>query len=807
MRYVCLVVVVGVWCGIGFGESGNPGTIDILQPATQVVIERKGERIPFASAKEALAAAVSGDVVLLGPGTHRGPLVVQTSGITLSGIAGARVNANSDTWKPEWKREPQYGPYAWSSPIPFQPVTMSIDQRVMIDMKEDRGGLAAHEKGIGRNGRVPLQGLFTWVGKTRRVVVSFARDLDPAKHLIEAAPLGASAIKVRDANDCVIQNLILTGGASGVLLQDTKNTTVRNCLIYGTDAGVRLYKGASFCKILGCDITWNSDAVNLDCDPHTIADDVWYAHKRYGSYDKFGISIDRTGENNEIAGNYIHEVWNGITTDDGVSKSEVESHYKNKVLKGIAEYNRGLKVHHNRIDLAMDEGLEPGNELVDHEWYSNVVTRARCAARLKTIMMGPFFFYDNLLLDSNDGMRLYKSSPPSANVYIFHNVIKFPTGVIYHKMDSVMWDNAWLKANLPKGTPNHHLYNNLFICNKPFGNSAVEDGQAVQPNYHGDYNLYTSRSDPNLVKRGIDVHSVFEGKPEFVDAAKGDYRLKPDSAGKGAGVDPKQLNLGVKLPEALTAVPPGKRPDAGLLGLDFGKTPHGPVSGLWALAQKQLNLGERDFSQFTIAPLRWVTTGKCDFLVKDLPVGDELLLAGHRASGKSYKITVKDEKGAVLATKDGYSLADKDGFKLPVPLKGAKQLTVSVDDEGVTQWRLDAGGATVGIDAGKGLSIRKYDGGRYIFDYPIAPGVESFTVSMHSKYPDSALEIARPGGKPERVDKTVKVETRGVAGVYRILVTFTKGAEIQVTGPETMVFFNKDQEAEPIRQLRGKPGF
>ena len=79
-----------------------------------------------------------------------------------------------------------------------------------------------------------------------------------------------------------------------------------------------------------------------------------------------------------------------------------------------SRYNRGLKVHHNRLDLTLDDALEPDGEVVDNQWHGNVVTRARCAARLKTLTMGPLYFYNNTLLDSLDGLRLPGAAGPWA---------------------------------------------------------------------------------------------------------------------------------------------------------------------------------------------------------------------------------------------------------------------------------------------------------------------------------------------------------------------------------------------------------
>jgi hypothetical protein len=775
-------------------------SVDFLKPATTVTLQHGQQKQACTDAREAVAKAVAGDVIILGEGTHQGPLVLSVSGVALKGVPGARVNGNSGDWHPLWQKEPAYGPYAYSSPIPFKPVTMTIDQRVMIDAEEDRGGLSVHQRGVGRNGRTPLGAVFTWLKKSSRVVVSFAGDLDPAKHLIEAAPAGTSAIAIRGADRCTVSGLVVTGGRSGVLLQDTKNSTVEKCLIYGVDAGVTFAEGARACRLLSCDITMNADGSNANCDPATgdIGNDVWNAHKKYGTYDKFGVLVDCTGEGNEIAFNYLYDVWDGITADDGISKDEIEAHYKEKVLKGISDYNTGLKVHHNRIDLAQDDALEPGGEMVGNQWYANVVTRARCAARLKTIEMGPYFFYGNVLADSFDGLRLYKSAPASANVYILNNVVLHKTGVIYHAMDTVAWNDPWLTANLPKGTPSFRIADNVFVCDNAFANHATDN--PVEPNYKADYNVYTCGPDALLAKRGLDEHSTFGAKVSFVDAANGDYHLAAAANAKA----PRDLALDVPLPPLLADAPAG----AGLPANDAQSAPHGPVSGLWEMARPQLGLGELDVRIYRITPLRWVSGGKIEFVLRDLPARDELPMTFVRSgvASASFKLTARDASGKVIATRGG-TKADKDGFTWNIAGKGVPEIRVAIEDEDAAQWRIEAAEqCKVGVVAGTALAMQKFDGGRFGLLYPVSAETKSFAVSARSKYPNCSVEVRRPDGQVARVENG-QVQTDGQAGNYRILVSFTKGASLKLDDPKAVLLLDPLQETVPFRPMWDKPGF
>lgn len=490
----------------GAQESGQ-SPVPLLAPAAGVVLERGTDAFQHATLAEALAAARADDVLRLAPGTHRGPVVLDRPGLVLRGEPGARIDANESGWTPQWTPAPQFGRHAFTTPIPFAPGGVTLDDRALIDARESRGGLTIHADGVGRGGRSVLQGLFTWIEKQGLLLVSFAQPLNPLEHRIEVSRRDIATVTIRDADRCRVENLILTGGAAGIRFERTRDSVARQCLVYAVDAGVVFGPAATDCRVQSCDITWNPDALGIDCDPASglAGDDAWKAHKQFGTYDKYGILAHCSGEGNEVDGCYLYNVWDGISTADGVGKNDVREHFETYVFKGISRFNRGLKVHHTRIDLALDDAMEPGNELVGAEWHHNVVTRARCGVRFKTLTLGPFFFHNNVVVDCGNGLRLYKSTPECATLFVAHNVIRDKTGIIYHDMGSVCWDDPWLADRLPRGTPGFRLYNNLFVCDTPFANY---DGN-VPPNFQGDGNLYTASDRSVLHQAGIDTHGTF----------------------------------------------------------------------------------------------------------------------------------------------------------------------------------------------------------------------------------------------------------------------------------------------------------
>jgi hypothetical protein len=586
--------------GAGAVLPASPG---ILAPAGSVTVLREG-RSPrtFATLGEALAAASAGSVVRLAPGTHRGPVVLTRPGIVLRGEPGARIDANDAGWRPRWTRSPLHGRLAYVSPIPFVPGAVSVDDRLMIDVRESRGGLALHDGGLGNDSRLPLQGVYTYVEKDRQLVVSFPDGASPVGRRFAATPRGVAAVTIRGVNDCRVEGLIVTGGETGILLAQTTNSVVERCLVYATDVCVRLGQGAASCKVLSNDLTMNPDALNLDCDRITVGKAVWHAHKRVGTYDKWSVLADQAGTGNEVAYNHLYNGWDGVENLTGVGKEDVAAHYTNRVYKGIAPFNRGLRVHHNRVDLMMDDALEPNDQTADHQWYANVVTRARCAVRFKNISLGPFHFFDNLLLDSGTALRIYKSSPACADVYIYNNVFRGEAGIVYLEMGGVCWDDPWLAATLPRGTPGFRIFNNVFVCRSPFANQ----GGDVPPNFVSDHNLFTAGPAAGFPPPGSEEHGLFGAEPRFMAVTNLDWRLAPGSPGKGAGCALSRFLPAV--PPAAAAFAAAPSPDIGLLGIAAERErPSGPVSGLWEAAAAVINLGERDVREFSLedgTPLR-----------------------------------------------------------------------------------------------------------------------------------------------------------------------------------------------------------
>lgn len=782
--------------------------------APQVTVERLGQVRRVDTAQQALEAAQPGDTVVLGPGVHRGPLVIGVDRVRLRGEPGAVVNANAADWHPLWRHEPSIAANAYSSEIAFEPGVMSIDGRSMVRLEADRGAMVVHRDGVGRAGRNALGACFTYLHDSGRVVVSFAEGIDPADVHIEAAPEQSAVVCVTGGDDVTVEGLILTGGSSGVLLTDTAGSTVQRCLVYAADAGIHLGQGATRCRLLHNDVTWNPDALTIDVDRDSglAADDVWMAHKRFGTYDKWGVLIDRAGADNEVAYNYVYNVFNGIQNEDGVGKNDVQEHFTRYVFQGKSPCNQGLVVHHNRIDLALDDALEPGNELVDNRWYANVVTRGRCATRFKTVTMGPFYFYDNVLLDCFDGLRLYKSSPESAEVMIYNNVVRHPSAIVYHKMNEVMWNDPWLSKQIGRGTAGFTLFNNVFLADTYFSNN----GGDVRPNFRSDFNVFTANPDASLLLRGFDEHSRFHVDEAMLMFQGPAVSVASEVLGQRAAVDLGSLGI--------NGAPPGwdegDRSIPGPSASSVSQTPRGPVSGLWDVASRLVSLDERDPAGVRLTPLRWLQGKDVTFHLVDLKPGEPIDVAVTGASlagGQPFSVVLMDEQGAVVTQIDRRGVGDRADEVFSSVVPASERMVLRVSSNGEPQWlaKLTSGQGSVAFEGafeGDNVPpIRKYDGGAYAVVYRVRPedvSVSSFTVTARQRSDGAfGVVVTRPDGTRTDLASDGVVPIDGQAGDYRIEVTFTKKADLGVAGPTTLLRFAGDQPQPALRPMWGRPSF
>jgi len=301
---------------------------------------------------------------------------------------------------------------------------------------------------------------------------TFSRQNDPA-------------IRLHGADGCVIRGITIRNATTGIEMIRANRAIVEDCNFLLCEFGVRIKEECNDCKVRSCYFTLPSCSVT---DPWAKESwDTWKAHKVGGYYDRIAIYVESSGDRHEIHDNRIVDHWGGI--------QDAFDHTKRP---GQVTFNRDLNVHHNRIHIITDDALEPNGSGINGRWHHNMVSRSRCAVRLKDIFHGPFFAYNNLLWDNKEDFRNFGCADlRKAWLYVYNNTSSSPTAIT----------NNGVPKNV--GTPNYFYVNNVFLCESWFR------GNFADPDWHGDFNVYLRRGgSPDWAKSkafarklGIDLHS------------------------------------------------------------------------------------------------------------------------------------------------------------------------------------------------------------------------------------------------------------------------------------------------------------
>ncbi len=530
---------------------------------------------PLGRVQEALDRARPGDTVHVHAGVYRERVRFESGGehgrpITLEGEPGAVLDG-SESVPLEWQPAPDVAPGAYRAPQAFLPFTVVADGKIVTLLREDRVDptKVADPKwhwpnlfrdGVGPSGWEGVKALALHFAGKRELLVRFQGDRDPRGMAITVAPREAG-VHISGADRCVVRGLTVRNAAYGVFIEDSLGSVVEQCTLGPVDYGVWLDRGSDRCTV-----RFNE----MFMDPYAGADprgkgawDNWQAHKVGGHYDRFGVQIYRTRGGHEVHDNSIHDTWDGIED------------------RGAPGENAGLRIHHNRLSLLQDDGLEPNGAEEDCRWHDNLVERCICGFRIKAPTVGPLYAYRNLFLDNSEDFRNFgEVEMKPATVYVYHNTCTARPAIASNKVRGI-------------GTPNYHYLNNLFWCAYWWMNS----GPSVDPNWKGEGNVFVRREKDRRWDAGretagrcrLDERSLWhEGDPGFADLEKRDVSLKPDSPARGRGADVSRI-LGRPLPGCEPGYFKGDAPDAGAVqfGSPMPRLPrrpdevNAPAAGTW----------------------------------------------------------------------------------------------------------------------------------------------------------------------------------------------------------------------------------
>ena len=516
---------------------------------------------PFAKIQLGLDKAMPGDTVELAPGVYYERVKFPRSGkfgkpIRLNGPRTAIIDAR-EKFTPKWEKCPEYGKLAWKTPVPECFFSNSMPNGLVIAKEgaiiqlferritPDKNGKVKVERdtvwdkkllmqhGIGKSKWKIIKALAMFRVKERDLVVAYGDGRDISKEELVFSP-PVAAVTIKDVDRCVVSGITIRNAWKGVYIINSVGSVVENCRILRSDFGVEMRGKSRHCTVRFCDISY--DPI-FSCDPRLTGSwDAWRGHKLGGFWDRIGINMLYTSGGHHIHDNYIHDHWGGIQDI------------------GNPGDNLALNVHHNRIDIIEDDGLEPDGGEEYSTWHHNYVTRSRCGFRIKCIRKGPLFAYANVFRNNIEDFRNFGTTGlAKADVFIYHNTSNTKAAVNNNSVPKEI------------GTPNYHYYNNFFMCDYIFA------GTYAMPDWNDAGNVYLKRTTADSRKWNEVFDRVFasgfksgsrflrKGDPGFISKDKDDFRISSDSVAAKAGIDLRKYALpGI---EEFSA----EKPDAGAL--------------------------------------------------------------------------------------------------------------------------------------------------------------------------------------------------------------------------------------------------
>ncbi|KKR03204.1 MAG: Lipolytic protein G-D-S-L family [Candidatus Uhrbacteria bacterium GW2011_GWF2_39_13] len=453
------------------------------------------EKKPFATIQKAVSLAGYGTHIKITKGIYNEKISFTRGGtpekpLILEGQDGVIIENAKET-ELKWEAVPEWGEGVYRAKSAFS-MGLFADGKNIIAIRYERthpdfmkneiwqyrnlfkNGVIAQGKTAG-HGFDFLKALWMYNPEDKCIYIKFANLANPKKIKFRLAD-ASSCIDIQNAPNIIINNLELRYSVKGCVIKHSENITVKNCKMTSVEYSAMLLNAKS-CKIINNEMTitaYNS------MDPTTMyfidsmgnmhyQHDVWNAHKWAGYYDRVGVAISSDRGDTEIANNYIHDNWDGISN--------------------YGTGNKGLKVHHNTILRCMDDGLVFNAQCENQEWYNNTVISAFCSFRMLSTK-GPVYIYGNRFTrPAQDQLRIWCDS--LADVYIYHNTVIDKDGMAYFGQKKT-------------GTPNYKVYNNRFLGNYMVIRKLRKGGTEIMPDFKADYNCYLSDRNDIIRKYGFE---------------------------------------------------------------------------------------------------------------------------------------------------------------------------------------------------------------------------------------------------------------------------------------------------------------
>lgn len=349
-----------------------------------------------------------------------------------------------------------------------------------------------------------------WQSDDRTLYVHLDPPADPDAVPMQVA-VRNSAINVAGQANIVIDGIelgYLGAGpyGSGISIQDSTDVVVRNCRIHHVWTGIAVNgQAAERVTVEDCRF-WDS----------SIHEWPWPCNK---AHDTETSAISLNGRRGFVAWrNEISDFFNGI----------VASMWGRLEDEG---WNADIDCCRNVFYRVSDDPMEPEGTCINNRYYLNTAGGCLQGISLCPITLGPVYVVRNLFYDfGGGGFKLSNGS--SGDVYCYFNTVHTAAPERNGMGSSGPWDNM-------------HWLNNIVMCTR----YTVED-YTPKPRSTWDYNCHFTTYDGPLIKienrryrtldeliaaKGHEKHGI-NADPRFVNAAAGDFRLRPDSPCIDSGV-------------------------------------------------------------------------------------------------------------------------------------------------------------------------------------------------------------------------------------------------------------------------------
>ncbi|WFB34354.1 right-handed parallel beta-helix repeat-containing protein [Kiritimatiellota bacterium B12222] len=475
----------------------------------------------------------------------------------------------------------------------------------------------------------------------------------PEGTILETGKSEKQAVRFENAAYVLFENVTVRGGREqGIVVTKSNHIRIRHCDIAhwgdpGTRSATRLPKGGLYVDENGKRINWQAGVMIAPGASQVVVENC-FIHAANGTANswQYGHPLGPQGViMNNSEGNHVIR-YNDIVGSEGHWWNDgIESMWNNREKGGPY---RDTDIYGNLIAFSNDDGTELDGGQYNVRYFNNWVQWAYCGISCAPNLHGPSYVYRNVFVLGEERNRVNFGFKMGGSKFKNQG-----TSILFH--NTIMSSNAGLstghfgKGASPIISRNNAMYSEV---------SYLKGGPTKA--YNLDYDMLPAES---VVPgpQGNYENAVWS-KPEFMDAASGDYRLVANTAGVDQGVVLPGVNDGFL----------GDAPDIGAYeqGKDFYPIPQRPDGLMFIPAFLGFESGSADPSSREVR-LTAPTKLGAGWKIIDQPAWLKITPSSGATSNKHQVLTVEvTNPPADLGLHRGsFTVKSSGGFYRTVPVQ------------------------------------------------------------------------------------------------------------------------------------------